>query len=104
MKTDERLMNLERLLQDIKEVNKMIDLHASTPMDDVSEFMLHQYKSKRENLIGYLIDELLAPSVRSPKSFFIIQKLLANQYPDLMSDATNDSSHSYLEQLELLIA
>ena len=104
MKTEERLLKLERLLQDIKEVNSLIEMHATQSTDGVSEFMLHQYKSKREHLIGYLIDELLEPSVRSPKSFFIIQKLLANHYPDLMSDAINDSSHAYLEQLELLIA
>lgn len=90
-----RLMDL---IEDIKDVNKMIQLHADSP----SDLMLIQYKAKRDKLMSYLIDELVKPDVRSPKSFAIILQLLDKQYPNLKREAKKvDESHKLLEKLEL---
>lgn len=88
------------LIDDIKKVNDMIEIHSSNP----SNFMLDQYKAKKEKLMSYLIDELVEPSVRSPKSFSIISKLLGKFYPDLVNEAELDESHKELIQLEAALA
>lgn len=86
------------LIEDIKEVNRMILLHSDNP----SDLMLIQYKAKREKLMSYLIDELVKPEVRSPKSFALIIKSLDKLYPNLKREAKNvDESHKLLEKLDL---
>jgi len=104
MTLEKRIVKLTDLMEDINEVNKMIQLHSENSEGKISEFMLEQYKSKKDKLVSYLIDELLKPSVRSPKSFSLITKILKNYYPNLNNDAKNDVDHKFLEKLELLIA
>lgn len=95
------VFKLMDLIEDIKDVNKMIQLHS----DSQSDLMLIQYKSKRDKLMGYLIDELVKPDVRSPKSFAIISNLLDKQYPNLKREAEKvDESHKLLERIELQLA
>jgi hypothetical protein len=96
----EKIYKLMDLIDDIKKVNDMIEIHSSNP----SSFMLDQYKAKKEKLMSYLIDELVEPSVRSPKSFSIILKLLSKFYPDLLNEAELDESHKELTQLEVALA
>lgn len=94
------VFKLMDLIDDIKDINRMINLHAESP----SDLMLIQYKAKRDKLMGYLIDELVKPDVRSPKSFAIILQLLDKQYPNLKREAEVDDSHKLLEKLELQLA
>lgn len=104
MSVDKKILKLTDLIEDINEVNKMILLHSESSDDTISEFMLGQYKAKKDKLVSYLIDELLEPGIRSPKSFSIISKLLNSYYPNLKKEAKKDLEHKYLEKLELLIA
>ncbi len=98
--TQEKIYKLMDLIDDIKKINDMIEIHSSNS----SSFMLDQYKVKKEKLMSYLIDELVDPSVRSPKSFSIISKLLVKFYPNLVSEAEMDESHKELTQLETALA
>lgn len=102
--TKRKVLKLIDLLDDLKEVNKMILLHSEGSTDKISEIMLLQYKTRRDKLMSYLIDELVEPEVRSAKSFALISKLLSNHYPQLKKEAKKDSTHKYLEELELQIA
>jgi hypothetical protein len=81
----QRLYRLLDLIEDLKQVDQLIALHSSNP----SSFVLKQYLSKKEKLIVYLIDELVEPSLRSPKSFFMIHQLLSRFYPNLSVDTQN---------------
>lgn len=95
------VFKLMDLVEDIKSVNKMIDLHT----DSSSDLMLIQYKAKRDKLMSYLIDELVKPEVRSPKSFAIISSLLEKLYPNLKTEAEKvDQTHKLLEKIELQLA
>jgi hypothetical protein len=75
-----RLMDL---IEAIEEVNSMIHLHESNP----SAHMLDQYKYKREQLVGRLIDTLVDPKIRSSRSLFLVKTILEKYYPDLKEDA-----------------
>lgn len=92
-----RLMDL---IDDIKEVDAMIQLHST----DSSAMMLEQYKYKRDKLISYLIDELVGPEFRSPKSMFIIKTAIEKFYPNLRKDAEEDTGHEDLNELEAVLS
>jgi hypothetical protein len=97
---ESNIFKLMDLMEDLKKVNSMIKLHSENP----SDFMLIQYKAKRDKLMSYLIDELVKPDVRSAKSFAIISKLLNTQYPNLKKEAKKaDESHKLLDRLELAL-
>ena len=98
---ESNIFKLMDLMEDLKKVNEMILIHSENPTD----FMLVQYKSKRDKLLSYLIDELVKPDVRSAKSFALISKLLDKQYPNLKKEAKKaDESHKLLDKLELQLA
>ena len=84
------------LIDDIKKVDVMIEMHSS----NTSAFMLEQYKVKKGKLIGYLIDELVEPDLRSAKSFAVIRTVIDRFYPDLKEEAQADTEHQDLNKLE----
>lgn len=88
------------LIEDIKDVDGMIQLHSR----DNSAMMLEQYKYKKDKLMSYLIDELVEPELRSAKSMFLIQTLIGKFYPNLKNEAQADSSHAELNELEAVLA
>jgi hypothetical protein len=96
---DVKKFKLMDLVDDIKEVDAMIKLHSA----DNSAMMLEQYKYKKEKLVSYLIDELVEPEFRSPKSFSIIQKIIETFYPNIKSDAQADFLHQDLNELEAVL-
>lgn len=90
---------LQDLIEKIDRVDKMILLHSSNP----SNFMLDQYKAKKEKLLGYLIDELVDAKVRSPYSFKLILLALNKFYPNLNqfgSTRTEEIRYKELRDLE----
>lgn len=91
---------LTDLIEDIKEVDAMIKLHSA----DTSAMMLEQYKYKKDKLVSCLIDELVNPELRSPKSIFIIKTVIEKFYPDLKNEAEADVHHEYLNELEAVLA
>jgi len=82
--TEEKLYQLQDLVERINRLDKMIKIHSKNP----SKFMLEQYMAKKEKLLGYLIDELVDARVRSAYSFRIISMALNRFYPNI---ATVDS-------------
>ena len=89
-----RLMDL---IDDIKKVDAMINLHSK---NSESSFMIEQYKAKKEKLTGYLIDELVEPEYRSTKSFSIIRILIDKFYPNVSKEAQKDKEHKDLNEIE----
>lgn len=88
------------LVDDIKDVEAMIKLHSN----DDSALMLSQYKYKKEKLLSYLIDELVNPELRSPKSMFIIKIAIEKFYPNIKNEAQADLLHQDLNELEAILA
>ncbi len=96
---NEKKYKLMDLIDDIKEVDKMIQIHTS----DESAMMLEQYKYKKDKLVSYLIDELVGPELRSPKSMQIIKIVIEKFYPNLDSDAKADLNHVDLNEIEAVL-
>lgn len=92
-----RLMDL---IDDVKEVDAMIKLHST----DSSSSMLEQYKYRKDKLIGYLIDELVEPELRSAKGMFIIKMMIEKFYPNLKAEVQGDNNHKDLNELEAVLA
>ena len=88
------------LIENIKEVDAMINLHTQ----DTSSMMLEQYKYKKDKLIGFLIDELVEPELRSAKSMFVIKTVIEKFYPNLKTEVLNDSNHEDLNELTAALA
>lgn len=84
-----RLMDL---IEAIDQVNGMIHLHESNPAAD----MLDQYKFKREQLIGSLIDTLVDPTIRSSKSLLLVKTILEKYYPDLNKEAAANNDEAWV--------
>ena len=63
--------------------------------------MIDQYKYQKSKLIGYFIDELVEPDLRSPKSLLIIKIIIEKFYPNLKNDAQADITDNTLNELEL---
>jgi len=95
-----KLHRLMDLAEEIKKIDVMIQLHADNP----SSFMLDQYKEKKQKLIGYLIDELIEPEVRSLKSFEIIRNLIVRFYPHIEEEAAIDQGHNELKELQAVLS
>jgi len=91
-----KLHRLMDLAEEIKKIDAMIQVHTDNP----SSFMLDQYKEKKKKLIGYLIDELIDPEVRSLKSFEIIRNLIVRFYPHIEEEAAVDQAHNELRELQ----
>jgi hypothetical protein len=104
MATESKKYQLQDLIEKIEEVDKMVKLHASNP----SKFMRQQYETKKEKLLGYLIDELLDAKVRSPYSFRLIVLALIKFYPETTQPKskaiTKDKHYKELKGLEAVLA
>jgi hypothetical protein len=93
--------NIEYLLENIKRVDKMIELHSTNP----SSFMLKQYQCKRDELVGCLIDELVEPDLRSAKGMLMIKTLIERFYPNLSKEANSETNHREdFDELEAILA
>jgi hypothetical protein len=88
------------LLEDIKGVDKMIQLHP----DEGSGFMQEQYKAKKEKLVSMLIDRLVSPPLMSARSIHTIKMVIDKFYGDEMKNLDKQSSNDDLSKLELALA
>lgn len=95
-----KMNRLMDLIDDIKKVDAIIKTHSSNS----STFMIDQYLTKKEKLIGYLIDELLDPEVRSTESFSVIQTIIQTFYPNIKADVRIAAENSDFSKLESLLA
>ena len=91
---------LQDLIEKIGQADDMVKKHSSNP----SKFMLEQYEAKKEKLLGYLIDELVDASIRSPYSFKLIQLALKRFYPKLMKPGNNSLHNKHYKELKELEA
>ncbi|NIG54777.1 hypothetical protein [Chitinophaga sp. Cy-1792] len=90
------LNRLMDLLEDIKKIDSMILLHQS--LDD-SNFMTSQYQSKKIELVGKFIDDLISLNIQSAHTFSLIQKVISKYYPSIGDDDGNfDDEMSQLSQ------
>lgn len=71
---------LQDLIEQIEWVDKMIKSHKENP----SPFMREQYEAEKEELLGQLIDELVASENRSTYSFKLILMAINKYYPQLI--------------------
>jgi hypothetical protein len=101
MISESKKQQLQELIEKIENVDKMIKLHSSNS----SQFMLEQYQSKKEKLLGYLIDELIHAKLRSPYSFKLIMLALQKFYPELKksSKLLKDKHYKELKDIEAVL-
>ncbi|MEI6435353.1 MAG: hypothetical protein WCP32_10955, partial [Bacteroidota bacterium] len=64
------------------------------------KIITNQYVAKKEKLIGYLIDELNAPKIRSQNSFLTI-KLIIDKFYSSFDDYTYHRAFTKSDLLEL---
>ncbi len=88
------------LLEDIKGVEKMINLH----LNDGSDFMLQQYKAKKETLTSDLIDQLASPPLRSERSIHTIKMIIERFYGSEMVTNDNTALNDDFSKLEHALA
>ncbi len=90
---------LLNLFEDIKGVDKMIQLHHS----DKSGFMLDQYKAKKEKLVSAIIDQLASPPLVSARSIHTIRKVIDRFYGDEMRTMDRQKINDDLSKLEMAL-
>lgn len=78
--TDNQIHRLIDLVEEIRDLERMIRLHESADVNDST--MLFQYQKKQTKLISHLIKDLSSPTVRSPAAFSILKDLLESFYPN----------------------
>ncbi len=70
-------------------------------LKDYSDLMINQYEARKDKFVGILIDELVAPSIRSARSIHTIKLIIDKFYPENGNElSTTDTD---LAQLELAI-
>ena len=87
------------LLEDIKGVDKMIQLH----LNDSTNFMLDQYKTKKQKLVGNFIDQLASPPIVSTRSIHTIRMAIDRFYGDEMQKQDLQNNNDELSKLELAL-
>ncbi|MCX6278593.1 MAG: hypothetical protein NT004_10895 [Bacteroidetes bacterium] len=92
-----KILRLIDLINDIKKVDALVQLHSN--LND-SKIITNQYVAKKEKLIGYLIDELNAPKIRSQNSFLTI-KLIIDKFYSSLDDNTYHGAFTKSDLLEL---
>jgi len=94
-----QLYKLIDLVEDIKKVDVMVKLH----LKDDSKFMLDQYKAEKDKLIGFLIDKLVSPEVRSARSMLTIKIIIDKFYNDNLLNDDQTFQSDELSQLEMAL-
>ncbi len=87
------------LLKEIKGVDKMIKLHKA----DDSNFMLDQYKAKKQKLVSNFIDQLASPLLISTKSIHTIKMAIDRFYGEEMKSYDQQTNNDELAKLELAL-
>jgi phage host-nuclease inhibitor protein Gam len=87
------------MLEEIKGLEKMIQLHS----DDESDFMLKQYKAKKEKLTGKLIDQLVTPPLMSARSIHTIKMIIDRFYGNEIAWKNDQSLNDDFSKLELAL-
>ena len=87
------------LVENIKKADAMISLHKE---HDESDLMLNQYEARKDKFVGLLIDELVAPSIRSARSIHTIKLIIDKYYPETGNNFSGAKADD-LAKLELAI-
>ena len=91
---------LQDLLDQIKAVDKMIQLHYDAP----TAFMLNQYKATKAKLINNFIGALVAPPFISSGNIHTIKMVIDKFYGDEFKNFSIQSLSSDLLRLEQSLA
>ena len=78
-----KLYQLIDLLEEIKKVDDLISVHRKAKS---SPLLLNQYETKKNQLIGTMMNELTAPPVQSIQSHLLAKLLLNKYYPTKPGD------------------
>ncbi len=93
--------NILNLIEQIREVNHLIDLHKLS--DD--DFMLNQYQARKKDFIKELVYELILLDVNTIDLFQFIRKKI-NQIetftPKVESSSVNKQLHFSIKELETI--
>lgn len=93
--------NIIHLIEQIREVNHLIDLHKLS--DD--EFMLNQYKARKKDFIKELIYELILLDVNTSDLFQLIKNMveqIETFTPKAEPEQINKQLHFSIRELETI--
>lgn len=96
---DNKLFHIIDLIEEIRELDKMIDLHEKNN----SGFMLDQYTHKKVKLSGFLFKELIISNDSSPEVMYLISLFLGKFYQKEIKN-TKFSDGDAMKKIEELVS
>ncbi|MDP9080099.1 MAG: hypothetical protein M3O71_21955 [Bacteroidota bacterium] len=90
-------VKLFQLIDLMEEIKKTDDLIAASRKEKTSLLLINQYQTKKNQLIGSIINELSTPPLQSAQSYLLVKMILDKYYPAKTGDAViTDSDLSKL--------
>jgi len=78
-----KLYQLMDLMEEIKKIDDLVSTHRKAKS---SALLLNQYETKKNQLIGTMMNELSAPPVQSTQSYLLIKMILNKYYSSPTGD------------------
>jgi len=91
--------NILNLIEQIRDVNHLIELHQLSNDD----FMLNQYKAKKNDFLKELVFELICLDVNTNEIYQLVRNLInkiENNTPKIETQAVYQNLHFSLSELE----
>lgn len=80
-------VKLFQLMDLIEEIKKTHDLIIAGRKQKTSALLINQYETKKNQLIGSIINELSTPPLQSTQSYLLVKMILEKYYPAKADDA-----------------
>ena len=74
-------VKLFQLMDLVEEIKKVEDLITASRKGRTSALLIKQYETKKNQVMGSLINELTSPELQSTQSYLLIKMLLEKYYP-----------------------
>lgn len=74
-------VKLFQLMDLVEEIKKVEDLITTSRKTRTSALLIKQYETKKNQVMGSLINELTSPELQSTQSYLLIKLLLEKYYP-----------------------
>ncbi|MCR8557075.1 hypothetical protein KXD93_05455 [Mucilaginibacter sp. BJC16-A38] len=79
-------VKLFQLIDLMEEIKKTDDLISASKKEKTSLLLINQYQTKKNQLIGSIINELSTPPLQSTQSYLLVKMILEKYYPAKAGD------------------
>ena len=93
--------NILNLIEQIRDINHLIELHKLSEDD----FMLNQYKSRKNDFLKELVFELISLDINTDEIFQVVRKLITkieNNTPKTKVQTVSGDLHFSIRELEIV--